>query len=61
MQYATHALERTSPKGGPFIGRCTKCGMTGLRISAVQEPCENLRGISEDDALIGAIEGPCDH
>lgn len=61
MEYATHALERTSPKGGPFVGRCTKCGMTGLQMSAVLEPCENLRGMSEDDALMLAINGPLEN
>jgi hypothetical protein len=36
----THSLERTSPKGGMFIGRCVYCGKEGLLIKAVSEPCE---------------------
>lgn len=54
----THAIERTSPKGGPFFGTCMKCGRTNLPGSAALEPCDNPSGMSEDEALIMAIEGP---
>lgn len=37
-------LERTSPKGGPFEGVCAPS-------------CEHKHG-DQNDALIGAIEGP---
>lgn len=30
----SHALERSSPKGGPFKGTCTKCGMIDLPMTA---------------------------
>ncbi len=54
-----HSLERTSPKGpgSPFIGRCTLCGKTGLRMIAVTEYCENPMAMSEDQALLEAIRG----
>lgn len=52
----THSLRRTSPKGEPFIGRCVHCGTENLPMSAVFDPCENPRGVTEDQALIEAIE-----
>jgi hypothetical protein len=54
----THALVRTSPTGGPFIGRCIQCGREGLKMGDALEYCENLIGLSQDDALIAALEGP---
>jgi hypothetical protein len=35
----THGLERTCPKGGPFIGRCVYCGAENLSMKAALEPC----------------------
>lgn len=57
---ATHAIERTSPKGPgqKFIGTCMKCGRAGLTFADMQEPCENIAGISQDEALVMAVEGP---
>ena len=54
-----HHVERTSPKGPgmPFIGTCRLCGMTGLKASAALEDCENVRGLSVEDALIETIAG----
>lgn len=56
MRY--HAVHRTSPKGGIFIGTCTLCGKTGLPASAALERCENVRGLSRDEAIIEAILRP---
>jgi len=53
-----HAIERTSPKGGPFLGTCMRCGRTDLPGSAVAEPCENIAGMTDDEALLVAIEPP---
>jgi hypothetical protein len=53
----THAIERTSPLGGPFIGTCWQCGKTGLKMGDALEPCENLLGDTPDDALLRAIDG----
>jgi len=54
----THSLERTSPKGTPFRGRCRLCDAEDLPANAALEPCPNPRRVSEDQALIDAIEGP---
>jgi hypothetical protein len=56
-----HAIERTSPKGGPFLGTCMRCGRTGLPMSAVTEPCENVAGMTDDEVLLTAIKLPCTH
>jgi hypothetical protein len=53
----THALNRTSPKGGPFVGTCFQCGKTGLPIGAVTQPCENVANLTGDEALMVAIQG----
>jgi hypothetical protein len=53
-----HAINRTSPKGGPFIGTCSLCGVTDLRISDATKYCENVRGLTEEEALLEAIEAP---
>jgi hypothetical protein len=44
--------------GGKFIGTCMKCGKKGLTFADMDEECENVAGISEDEALVMAIEGP---
>ena len=36
-----HTLQRTSPKGGKFVGRCSNCGLTGLTIANMNDECEN--------------------
>jgi hypothetical protein len=53
-----HAINRTSPKGQPFIGTCFQCGKSGLSIEdAVSDDCPNVRGLPQGEALIEAIEG----
>ena len=54
-----HSLRRTSPKGEgfTFIGTCVLCGVEGLTFADMNKPCENVRGLSQDEALIEAIEG----
>lgn len=34
-----HVLERTSPKGERFVGRCVRCGQAGLPAVSAREPC----------------------
>ena len=51
-----HHIERTSPKGGPFLGTCVLCGKTGLRLSAANEPCDNVRRVSAEDAIVEMID-----
>lgn len=53
----THTIERTSPKGGDFIGRCTRCGKDGLSFSNMSEECANPSGETDEQSLIRAIEG----
>jgi hypothetical protein len=60
MRAVSHSLERTNPKGVPFIGRCVQCGMTGLPAKAAKERCSNPGNVSSDDAVIAAILGPRD-
>lgn len=55
-QARRHSMERTSPKGQAFVGTCSLCGRTGLTLENMTDECENQRGLSEDDALIEAIE-----
>lgn len=52
-----HALFRTSPKGGPFIGRCMRCGMEGLTFATMNSGCANPAGETQEQSLIRAIEG----
>lgn len=54
-----HHVERTSPKGPgmPFIGTCRLCGKPNLPASAALEDCENVRGLTAEEALIETIEG----
>lgn len=55
-----HNIERTSPKGGLFIGTCVLCGSANLRFSDVTQDCPNQRGLTEDESLLHAIK-PVEH
>lgn len=57
MTQETHTLHRTSPKGGPFVGVCSKCGRTGLTSTFEDLPCANHRGTTQEQDLVEAIEG----
>lgn len=55
----SHSVERTSPKGQPFVGTCMKCGQTGLTMArAMSEECENPSQMTDDEALVAAIQPP---
>jgi hypothetical protein len=54
----THTLERSSPFGEKFIGYCITCGLQNLPMEAAFWKCENTRGLTKNEALIEAIEGP---
>lgn len=54
----THSLERTSPKGEDFVGRCVLCGKQGLPMTAALEKCPNPRNVTNEEAIINAIKGP---
>lgn len=51
-----HSLERTSPKGSQFIGRCVLCGKRGLTFVDIDEHCENPIAATQDEALLQALE-----
>ena len=56
-----HAIRRTSPKGlgQTFIGTCSKCGQEGLTLEDMdRDDCPNVRGISDEDALLEILENP---
>jgi len=53
-----HSVERTSPKGGPFVGTCTPCGKQGLTMKTAREECPNPRDVAMDDVLLDALFGP---
>lgn len=53
-----HSLNRTSPKGGPFIGTCALCGKAGLTLDNMRDECENQRALTQDEAVIEAVLGP---
>jgi hypothetical protein len=52
-----HHIERTSPKGGPFVGTCLLCGATNLRPSDAHKDCPNVRGLTEAEAVLESIDG----
>lgn len=55
MKTLYHSVERTSPKGQNFVGTCQLCGKEGLTFENMEEPCENPRGLNQDEALLEAI------
>lgn len=52
----SHAVIRTSPKGGPFLGRCSKCGKPELRMSAALEDCPADGLVSDRQALLDILD-----
>lgn len=54
---ATHVIERTSPKGEVFFGTCRLCGQAGLRPTDAHKECENVRGLTNGEAVMEAIDG----
>lgn len=52
-----HVVERTSPKGYPFIGRCIYCGINGLEMNGALLKCNAVRAKTVGESIIDAIEG----
>ena len=51
-------INRTSPKGQPFIGTCAACGKQGLTFKTMnEEGCPNQRNMTNEEALLEAING----
>lgn len=53
----THSLERTSPFGMRFLGKCVLCGRVDLTMGDALKPCPNPARITSDEAVLDAIEG----
>jgi hypothetical protein len=49
-----HALKRTSPKGGPFIGACINCGKVNIALAS-REECKNWTNRTADETLLHII------
>ena len=54
----SHAITRTSPFGGPFIGRCIKCGAEGLGVGAPLEDCPADGIVSDERVLMDMLLPP---
>jgi hypothetical protein len=52
----THIIDRTSPMGTSFIGKCRLCGKEGLRIADVNDECHSHPELSDDDRVLLAID-----
>lgn len=55
---STHVLERTSPFGEPFIGKCVLCGAKNLTMNQSNDHCDNPCGIPAEVALAEAVSPP---
>ena len=54
-----HSLERTSPFKTPFVGTCVLCGKKNVTSKQFfNEECLNVRGLTEEEAIVEAIIGP---
>jgi hypothetical protein len=53
----SHSLNRTSPKGGPFLGTCVKCGIGNIPLSKLHTHCPNPANITNNESLILIIKG----
>jgi hypothetical protein len=51
----SHSLRRTSPKGGPFVGTCIKCGKPNIPLAEMRTECVNPAGLNNFETLQLAI------
>ena len=51
-----HSIRRTSPKGQQFVGICVLCGQENLLAKDAAKECPNIRGLTQDEALIEQIK-----
>lgn len=52
-----HHIERTSPKGETFRGTCRLCGKTNLTALDARKDCENVRNMTEGEAMAETLSG----
>lgn len=51
-------VNRTSPKGQPFVGTCASCGKQGLTFAQLTtDECDNPRAMTQEEALLEAVKG----
>ena len=51
-------VNRTSPKGQPFLGTCAACGKQNLTFDDLpKDECENVRGMTREQAIVEAVRG----
>jgi hypothetical protein len=51
-------VNRTSPKGQPFLGTCAACGKRDITFEALsRDDCENVRGVTYEQAVVEAVKG----
>lgn len=52
-----HTIIRTSPKGQTdFVGTCSKCGLEGLTLDNMNDECENVRNVSQEQSLLEVVD-----
>jgi hypothetical protein len=51
-----HSIRRTSAKGTSFQGVCTKCGREGLTLDDMEDECSNVRGVSDRQVVLEALD-----
>lgn len=51
-----HAIMRTSPKGEAFVGTCRLCGQDNLKMEDARKECSNVRGLTQEEALLEVID-----
>lgn len=56
----SHALERTSPTGQPFVGHCIKCGAENLGMVGALQDCPADAIVSDEEALLHLIDPPAE-
>lgn len=57
-QSRAHSLRRLSPKGvTPAMAVCVLCGREMLMRDLWKTECENLRGLTPDQAVMDALKG----
>lgn len=57
MAHSPHFLDRISPKGEPFMGRCILCGAERSAKGEIDE-CPNPDNVSVEDALVRLLSPP---
>lgn len=56
LSVGTHSLDRTSPKGQPFLGTCRLCGAQNLKAVDAEKPCP--KNNNPEQAVLDLICNP---